>query len=193
MRALGMVFSARQKGNCYDCVNYCLQQFKERGIKTRIISLSEHKILPCSNCRYECFSERIRGTKESCPTKDDLPKIYKELENADIVIFGIPTYVGHVPALYRAWEERSLGIYGFDKFYRILEGKIYGFIVIGSYFALNEALYRFYGMPTITWILLRSREYGLDPLKKGLIEVSDVKGRLNTFVAALTKLAKEKT
>jgi len=187
--ALGIVFSARQKGNCYDCVNYCLQQLEGRDIKTRIVDLSEYKILPCSNCNYECFSERIRGTKESCPIKDDLPKIYKEFENANIVVFGIPTYVGHVPALYRAWEERSLGIYGFDKFYRILEGKIYGFIVIGSYFALNEALHRFYGMPKVTWILLRSREYGLDPLKKGLIEVPDVKRRLDMFASALLKFA----
>jgi len=122
-----------------------------------------------------------------------LPKIYKELEDANVVVFGIPTYVGHVPALYRAWEERSLGIYGFDKFYRILEGKIYGFIVIGSYFALNEALHRFHGMPKVTWILLRSREYGLDPLKKGLMKVPDVKRRLDTFMATLMKLASEGT
>ena len=188
-----MVFSARQRGNCYDCVNYCLQQFEERDIKTHIVSLSEHKIFPCSNCKYECFSERIRGTRESCPIKDDLPKIYEEFENANVIVFGIPTYVGHVPALYRAWEERSLGIYGFGKHSQILEGKIYGFIVIGSYSALNEALYRFHGMPTVTWILLRSREYGLDPLKKGLIEIQDVKGRLDAFGTTLMKLATEKT
>lgn len=193
MRALGLIFSARKQGNCYDCVSYCLQQLEKREIETRIISLSEHKIQQCSNCKYECFSERISGTKESCPKKDDLPKIYKELEDANVVVFGIPTYVGHVPALYRAWEERSLGIYGFDKFYRILEGKIYGFIVIGSYFALNEALHRFHGMPKVTWILLRSREYGLDPLKKGLMKVPDVKRRLDTFMATLMKLASEGT
>lgn len=122
-----------------------------------------------------------------------MPKIYKEFENANMIVFGIPTYVGHAPALYRAWEERSLGIYGFDKFYRILEGKIYGFIVIGSYFTLNEALHRFYGMQKVTWILLRSREYGLDPLEKGLIEIPDVKGRLDAFMTALMNLATEKT
>jgi len=171
-------------------VKYCLQQLEDSDIKTRVIDLSEYKILPCSNCSYECFSERIKGTKESCPINDDLPQIYKEFENADIVIFGIPTYVGHVPALFRAWEERSLGIYGFDKFYRILEGKIYGFIVIGSCSASSEALHRFGGMPKVTWILLRSREYELDPLKRGLIEIPDVKGRLNTFVKSLMKLAR---
>lgn len=125
LRALGLVFSARQEGNCYECVNYCLQQFKEKIIETHIISLSKYKILPCSNCKYECFSERIKGSKETCPIEDDLPKVYKEFENANIIIFGIPTYVGHVPALYRVWEERSLGIYGFDKFYQVLEGKTY--------------------------------------------------------------------
>lgn len=48
-------------------------------------------------------------------------------------------------------------------------------------------------MPKVAWILLRSREYGLDPLKKGLIEIPDVKGRLETFAATLIRLATTKT
>jgi len=188
-----MVFSARQEGNCHDCVNYCLQKIAESNIKTQILSLSEYKVTPCSNCQYQCFSERIRGTKENCPINDDLPKIYQEFENSNIIVFGIPTYVGHVPAIYRAWEERSLGIYGFGKHSQVLEGKVYGFVVIGSYSTLNEAIYRFQGTPKVTWILLRSREYGLDPLKRGLIEIPDVKGRLNAFATTLTKLTVEKT
>jgi multimeric flavodoxin WrbA len=192
LKALGMVFSARQEGNCHDCVSYCLQQLERKGVKTRIVKFSEYKVSPCSSCKYECFSDRIRGTKENCPINDDLSKIYKQFEKANMVVLGIPTYVGHVPALYRAWEERSLGIYGFDRFYRILEGKTYGFIVIGNYFALSEALYRFHSMP-VTWILLRSREYGLDPLERGLLEISDVKSRLDRFVMSLMNLAKEKT
>jgi len=191
MKVLGLAFSARKHGNCQDCVNCCLQKFRDENFETQLINLHDYKIKPCSNCNYECFSERIRGTKETCPVDDDLPKIYQAFENSQIIIFGIPTYVGHVPAIFKTFEERSLGIYGFGKHENVLMGKIYGFIVLGSYFALNEALYRFHGSP-ITWILLRSREYGLDPLKAGLVENQDVKNRLDRFTSTLIKLAKEK-
>jgi len=186
---LGLVFSSRKRGNCYDCVNYCLQRLAKKGFHTLLINFNDYNVVPCSNCDYECFSERIRGTEERCPKKDDMAKIYREFEKAEVVVFGVPTYVGHVPALYRAWEERSLGIYGFGGFSRVLSNKAYGFIVVGSYFALNEALFRFHGLPKVTWTLLRSREYGLDPLKTGLIEVSDVKVRLDTLVENLAKMA----
>lgn len=188
---LGLVFRGRKQGNCLDCVNHCLQRFKDEGFETQLINLYDYKIKPCSNCNYECFSERIRGTKETCPVEDDLPKIYQAFENSQIIIFGIPTYVGHVPAIFKIFEERSLGIYGFGKHENVLTGKIYGFIMLGSYFALNEAVYRFHGTP-LTWILLRSREYGFDPLKVGLIENLDVQNRLEAFTKTLIKMAKEK-
>jgi len=99
------------------------------GFEAKLVCFCDYKIEPCNHCNYECFSERIRGTQESCPINDDLPKIYQEFENSDIVIFGIPTYVGHVPSLFRIFEERTLGIYGFGRHMNMLEGKTYGFIV----------------------------------------------------------------
>jgi len=193
LKALGLVFSARKHGNCYDCVNYCLERLRKEGIETRLISMYDYRIEPCSHCDYECFSERIRGTKETCPISDNLPKIYHEFKDSDIVVFGVPTYVGQVPSLFRIFEERSLGIYGFGEHMKVLEGKTYGFIVLNSYFALEEAMRRFYGSsPAIAWLLLRSREYGLDPLKTGLIENPDVRNRLNTFTESLMKLSKQK-
>lgn len=171
---------------------FVLKGFGE-GIKAKLINMYDYRIEPCSHCDYECFSERIRGMKEICPIDDDLPKIYQEFEDSDIVVFGIPTYVGHVPSLFRIFEERTLGIYGFGKHMKILEGKTYGFIVLNNYFALEEAMRRFYGSsPAIAWLLLRSREYGLDPVKRELIENLDVKNRLNIFTESLIKMSKQK-
>ena len=192
LKALGMVFSARRRGNCHDCVGHCLQQLAKKGFDTRLIDFYDYNVTLCSNCDYECFSPRIRGTQEKCPKNDDMAKLYQEFEKAEVIVFGIPTYVGHVPALFRAWEERSLGIYGFGRFSQVLLNRVYGFIVVGSYSALSEALFRFHGLPNITWTLLRSREYGLDPLKTGLIGVSDVRARLNTLVENLAKMSEKK-
>jgi len=75
----------------------------------------------------------------------------------------------------------------------VLKGKSYGFIVLNNYFALEEAMRTFYGSDSaIAWLLLRSREYGLDPLKTGLIENPDARNRLNTFTESLIKLSKQK-
>jgi len=193
VKALGLVFSARRQGNCYDCVNYCLERLCKEGIKTQLTNMYDYKIEPCSHCNYECFSERIRGTKEKCPINDDLPKIYQEFENSSTIIFGVPTYVGHVPSLFRIFEERTLGAYGFGKHTEILQGKTYGFIVLNNHFALEEAMHRFYSTDSaITSLLLRSREYGLDPVRTGLIENPDIRNRLNVFTENLIKLSKQK-
>jgi multimeric flavodoxin WrbA len=42
----------------------------------------------------------------SNPINDDVSRIYGMLEGADAIIFTIPNYEGHVPALYRAWDMR---------------------------------------------------------------------------------------
>ncbi|MGQ9506855.1 MAG: hypothetical protein ACUVTB_03215 [Candidatus Bathycorpusculaceae bacterium] len=67
VKALGLVFSARWQGNCYDCVDYCLEILRKEGVKTQLINFYDYEIKPCSHCNYECFSERIRGSKELCP------------------------------------------------------------------------------------------------------------------------------
>ena len=36
LRALGLVFSARQKGNCYDCVGYYLKRLQREDIRTQL-------------------------------------------------------------------------------------------------------------------------------------------------------------
>ncbi|MHA1469886.1 MAG: NAD(P)H-dependent oxidoreductase [Candidatus Asgardarchaeia archaeon] len=63
MRVIGLVFSARKKGNCYHCVNYCLEKFKTRGFKTQIINAYDYEIKPCSHCNYQCFPEEVIGKK----------------------------------------------------------------------------------------------------------------------------------
>jgi len=109
VKALGLIFSARKRGNCYDCANYCLDRLREESIETQLINIHDYTIEPCNHCNYECFSERIRGTKEICPINDDLPQIYHEFEDSSIIILGVPTYVGQVPSLFRIFEERRLG------------------------------------------------------------------------------------
>lgn len=127
MKALGLVFSAREKGNCLGCAELVLNKLKEKGFDIELLNLYKHNIQPCSHCSYECFKEG------KCPIDDDIPEIYEKVKEADVLIFAIPTYGSNVSGLYKAWAERGQAIMkGLEDYKKYLADKIRGFIVIGS-------------------------------------------------------------
>jgi hypothetical protein len=160
MRALGIAFSARRRANCYDCVSFCLESLRDEGFSTDIIDMFDYTIEPCSHCEYECLAEYIRGVEEACPKNDDAREIYRRLEAADAVVMGVPPYCGQPPALFRIFQERSLGIYRYGNRARILESKAFGFIVLRDHFTLEAAtrLYSRYGHTY--WVSLHPFEFG---------------------------------
>ena len=196
MRVLGFVFSARERGNCYYCVNYCLEKFREHGFETQLINAYDYVIKPCSHCNYECFSKELEGREERCPIKDDLPKIYNLMEKANILIFGIPCYAGHASGLYRAFSERMASL-GWSKIEKMLLNKLKGFIVVGNLSAwgdltLHEVLVDFYNakIPPEA-LLLQALEYGRISLKGDLIEEPIVKKKLEWLVNRLIRKYKQ--
>jgi multimeric flavodoxin WrbA len=187
MKILGMVFSARKEGNCLKCVKYCLDKFKKHGSETEILNSFEHEIRPCSHCGYECF------TNKKCLIKDDIPEVYKKCGDADILIFAIPTYGGHLSSQYFAFSERSQAIFNsFQECSERLLKKI-NFIIIGNLsaggdMALHEALNSFANLKF--WpetLFIPAREYDRSSIKGDLIEVPEVKKRLNRFVEMILK------
>ena len=53
--------------------------------------LAARSIAPCRGCRV-CFD---RG-EDTCPQKDDIPKIYRMMQNADLIAAASPVYVDDV-------------------------------------------------------------------------------------------------
>jgi multimeric flavodoxin WrbA len=64
MKALGIAFSARKRGNCLDCAEYVLAKLKEYVFETEVINAYDSEIKPCSHCNHECFAKELRGRKE---------------------------------------------------------------------------------------------------------------------------------
>ena len=204
LKVAGVVFSARREGNCLRCMEYCLERLREKGFTTTLVNAYDYNIKPCSHCDYECYASIIRDRKEKCPTQDDVPKMYKMLKSTDLLLFAVPCYSGHVPALYRAWNERVAHIPDetdvlekFEDFQRMYLNKILGFIIIGNLTAggdmtLHEVLCDFYNIRQPETILLQSREYGRISLKGDLVEVPAVKERLGKFIDLLIKRITER-
>jgi len=127
MKALGLVFSARAKGNCLGCAEFVLARLAEAGFETEVLNMYEHSISPCGHCAYECFKD------EKCPIDDDIPRIYEKVRDADVLVFVIPTYGSNVSGLYKAFAERGQAVMkGLADYKTYIANKIKGFIVIGS-------------------------------------------------------------
>lgn len=191
-KVVGVVFSARKKGNCLDCVEYCLKKLEKSGFSIEIVNAFDHKITPCSHCEYECFADVLKGKEELCPIRDDVPRIYEKCKSADILLFAIPTYGGHLASIYRAFTERALTQFNQFKEYRQLLHKV-SFIIIGNLSsggeaALYEALSDYYIIkPRPEAILLSSREYGSLSVKGDLIQVKEVREKLDRHINLLKK------
>jgi len=69
MKALGIAFSARKRGNCLNCLEYLLSKLKEHGSENEVINAYDHEIKPCSHCNQECFARELRSKDETCPTE----------------------------------------------------------------------------------------------------------------------------
>jgi len=199
MKVTGLVFSARKSGNGFNCMRYCLDKLEDKGFQTVLVNAFDYEIKSCSHCNYECYAEEIRGTREECPVKDDVPKMYELIKDSDMLLFAVPCYGGHTPATYRAWAERVPHLpalnelfKNFEEFQKLFLNKIKGIIVIGNLtawgdMALHEVLADFYNIESPETILLQPREYGRSSLKGDLLESQAVRERLDRFVELLIK------
>ena len=89
MKVLGLVGSPRKSGNTEVMVKAALNGAKSSGAETNMINIAELSIGGCKACMY-C------RTHDGCAVKDDMQKIYKEIESADAVVIGFPVcWVGH--------------------------------------------------------------------------------------------------
>jgi multimeric flavodoxin WrbA len=199
MKALGIAFSARERGNCLNCVEYVLKKLKEEGSETEVINAYDSKIKPCSHCNYECFAKELRGKKEECSIRDDVPKIYSKMKEADVIVLAVPTYGGKAAGLYCAFTERAQGIIkSYEEFKNTILNKIIALIVIGNISSGGDLAYH-----TIILdhkdckyppqsMLLQATEYGKRSIYGNLIDDERIRDRLDNLVKSILKNWKRK-
>ncbi|MGQ9624703.1 MAG: flavodoxin family protein [Candidatus Bathycorpusculaceae bacterium] len=194
MKALGIAFSARKSGNCLNSLEYVLTRLKAHEIETEIINIYNYDIKPCSHCNYECFGLKLKGKEEECPIKDDVPKIYKKMKEADVIILAIPTYGGKPAGLYSAFTERAQGVFkGYEEFKNAILTKIIALIVIGNVPAGGDLTYHSVILDHYDCknpppsILLQPAEYGRGSICGDLLEDEKVRDRLDNLAKLILK------
>ncbi|WP_141432213.1 flavodoxin family protein [Bacillus sp. 03113] len=182
MKILGLIFSARKDGNTSKMLYYCMDKLDSTKNEVEMINIHYLNINPCGKCQYECCKNAI------CPINDDIPSLFNKCLESDLILFGLPTYCGHLPSTYFIFSERSQAMIKNEKIYvneflKKLNFIFIGNIIAGADMSSHEALYSFAGrdfFPETT--LLSSRDYNMKPINGDLIENQFVRHKLDGFV-----------
>ena len=86
MNIIALVGSPRKGSNTDILVDQVLSGVQSKGHTSSKLYLYDFEILPCLDCQ-SCKKGDLR-----CALKDDMQKIYPQLENSDCIIFGTPIY-----------------------------------------------------------------------------------------------------
>jgi multimeric flavodoxin WrbA len=182
-----------------------LETLEKKGVETELINLYDFNVKPCCHCNYECFKQK------ECPVKDELPKIYQKMRNANGVVLFIPTYGGNASGLYHCWSERSQGIFPeIEEAKRFYAGKVFAIVVVGNVgeraggekaFAsvVSDQTYmaEICDFDMLGAILLQPYEYRRRAIRGDIIQEGEVKRRLARLAAQmhqrLTKIRNAKT
>jgi multimeric flavodoxin WrbA len=103
MNVLAINGSARPKGNTAILLNTALDELKNEGIGTELVSLAGRTIPGCRAC-FKCF-EKADG---HCAVTDDMVNdCIDKMRAADGILLGSPTYFADITAVMKALIERS--------------------------------------------------------------------------------------
>jgi multimeric flavodoxin WrbA len=87
------------KRNTYALLEAVVEEVKKLGCDAKILNLVDFNINPCKGCDA-CL-------KGGCVQKDDIFKVVEEMQKADAIIIGAPTYFGNVPGIVKNFMDRS--------------------------------------------------------------------------------------
>ena len=129
MKVLGIVCSPRKEGNTEILVREALEAVKEAGHETEIVLVADKDIAPCDACGG-CQGDGV------CKIDDDMQTIYKQMEQADGIIFGTPVYFLNVTAQAKAVIDRTYPFLREGK----LRGKVAAAIVVARRVGAGQVL-----------------------------------------------------
>ena len=104
MKILGLAGSPRRSGNTDLLLAEFLRGAVSKGSEVKTIYLDKLKISPCQHCD-SCFKEG------KCKIKDDMQMVYKELEQADIIVLASPIQFSGPPATVKAMIDRCQSLW----------------------------------------------------------------------------------
>lgn len=94
-KVIALMGSPRKNGNTDTLVKEVLRGAAEAGAETRLVHVAELNMKGCQGC-YSCKQRERAG--QGCILEDDMTPLYREIEEADVVVFGSPVYMSTMSA-----------------------------------------------------------------------------------------------
>ncbi len=117
MSKIVLISGSNRKGN----TEYILKALNENLQNSEVILLREQKIKFCKGC-LSCHN------KDNCIINDNMSKIIAKLQEAELIIFGVPNYFDNVSGIFKNFIDRLHPLYKSEK----LKGKKVIFIYVGG-------------------------------------------------------------
>lgn len=106
MKLLAINGSPRKKWNTATLLSHAIKGAKSEGARAELINLYDLGYRGCISC-FAC--KRINGKSYGhCPVKDDLKKVFANVEKADAILIGSPIYYGITTGETRSFLERLM-------------------------------------------------------------------------------------
>jgi len=99
LKVLGIAGSPRRGGNTDMLLAEVMRGAASKGAEVKTVVLDKLKITPCQHCDA-CLK------KGECKIKDDMQTIYRELEQADVIVLASPIQFTGVTAQMKAMIDR---------------------------------------------------------------------------------------
>jgi multimeric flavodoxin WrbA len=122
MKIIGILGSARKEGNTEFLLDVALEEAQAKGGSTSKITLRDKVIAPCDGC-MGC------ARTGECVIKDDMQEVYKEIREADGIIWASPVYYWSMSGLTKIALDRTYAL-NFPKLQQA--GKIAGLILVAG-------------------------------------------------------------
>ena len=107
MKVIGFSGSPRKDANTDRLVQHVLAGAQGAGAEIAFFRPADLSIKGCVSCYY-C------KTHDTCSTKDDMQKLYKEIHSADAVVIGFPVYMGQMTGQTKIFVDRLLPLLNAD-------------------------------------------------------------------------------
>lgn len=202
MKAIALVVSAREHGNCYDFARFALDRLASKGVETELVNFYNYEIRPCEHCAYECLQRRDpgKGIDAPCPIHDDVRAIWEKTWAAKILLLFIPNYGGFPPALWLGFSQRAQAFFREAPLEKLKDSVVSAVVIAAPHFSGGAQW-----TPSILadevkgldrrvagFELINSAGFETESLFGGLINEVEIRRRLEFLADRTLKMAEEK-
>ncbi len=113
IKVLGVCGSPITKGNTASFLEAVAEAIKEEGVEINLVNVAGLAISDCRHCNF-CLTGQTR--ENICSVQDDMQAVYRQVLEADVLIFASPVYLMRLSGYLAKFMDRLRAL---------LHGKVY--------------------------------------------------------------------